>query len=60
MKQYYFLESTRKWANYGYGTMLICITENPKRCEYVLFQKHKSFKKIVFNEELLNLYRSGK
>jgi hypothetical protein len=59
-----FLEVYKNWVGFGFGSMLIYIeppTEKSRRavCEYVMFKEDDSYKKVVINKDLLDLYNRG-
>ena len=54
MTETYFIEITKNWIDYGYGTMLVYIQKNPSLCEYVMFTKNN--RKNILNEDLLKQY----
>lgn len=55
-KQQTFFEITKRFAKYGYGTM-VCYTDGII-LEYVLFKPEHGYRKVVINAELLNQYKT--
>lgn len=59
-----FLEVYKDWLDYGPGVMLVY--QSPPKgsskkhtCEYVLFSAFDSYRKVVINQDLLDLYNKG-
>lgn len=50
-----FVEMYKNYTGYGYGSMLIHISET-RRVEYVLFKPDDQREKEVINERLLEVY----
>jgi hypothetical protein len=61
-----FFEIYKNWVQYGYGSMLVYVeppTEKPlgtrNICEYVMFREENSYKKVIINQDLLDMYNKG-